>query len=516
VRFNSSDAIITPKNGLNVKLLLLLLQSVWLFASTLHLSTSSNPARLNPLIATDSASSSIAGFLFNALVKYDESGQKIIGDLAESYRFLSPTEIEFKLRKGVQWHDGKPFSAYDVLFTYDLIKAPTTITPYASDFRVVKNLKVIDEHTLRVTYEKPYFKALEIWMMGIVPRHRLQRDKDIMSSSFNTSPVGTGPYILKKLEFSKQIVLEANPLYFEHRPKIDKIVFHIIGDPMTRFLMLKSGQIDVSSLEPMQYERQVDRPFHQKFATLELPSHSYTYLGLNLRLKKFQDPRVRQALSLAIDRQALIDVLFLGHGKVCTGPFLPGSKGFNDAIVAPKRDLKRAKSLLGAAGYSAQNPLTFEIATSNSNAIRPYAAEILQRQLLDVGVKVTIRVMEWQAFLNTVVAPRKFDSVLLGWSLSLTPDPYALWHSDSDVPGGFNLVGYHSRRTDSLIERMEEATEAEKIALLQRQIFAEIVRDNPYLFLVIPNDINVYSRTLKGVKPSINGIWEDYIKWEKK
>jgi peptide/nickel transport system substrate-binding protein len=198
------------------------------------------------------------------------------------------------------------------------------------------------------------------------------------------------------------------------------------------------------------------------------------------------------------------------------GTFSTGSKGFNDAIVAPKRDLKRAKSLLGAAGYSAQNPLTFEIATSNSNAIRPYAAEILQRQLLDVGVKVTIRVMEWQAFLNTVVAPRKFDSVLLGWSLSLTPDPYALWHSDSDVPGGFNLVGYQSRRTDSLIERMEETTEAEKIALLQRQIFAEIVRDNPYLFLVIPNDINVYSRTLKGVKPSINGIWEDYIKWEKK
>jgi len=94
-----------------LKLLLLLLQSVWLIASTLHLSASSNPARLNPLIATDSASSSIAGFLFNSLVKYDESGQKIIGDLAESYRFITPTEIEFKLRHGVKWHDGKPFSA---------------------------------------------------------------------------------------------------------------------------------------------------------------------------------------------------------------------------------------------------------------------------------------------------------------------------------------------------------------------------------------------------------------------
>jgi len=499
-----------------LKLVLLLLQSVWLIASTLHLSASSNPARLNPLIATDSASSSIAGFLFNSLVKYDESGQKIIGDLAESYRFITPTEIEFKLRHGVKWHDGKPFSASDVLFTYELIKSPDTITPYASDFRVIKSVRVLDPYTLRVKYEKPYFKALEIWMMGIVPRHILENDKDIMGSKFNTAPIGTGPYILKKLEFSKQIVIEANPNYFEHKPKIDKIIFHVISDPMTRFLMLKSGQIDIDGLEPMQYERQLDKTFHKEFATLELPSHSYTYLGFNLRLKKFKDPRVREALSLAIDREALIDVLFLRHGKVCTGPFLPGSKGFNDEVKAPKRNLARAKALLKAAGYSAKHPFEFEIATSNSNAIRPYAAEILQRQLLDVGVKVNLRVMEWQAFLNTVVTPRKFDSVLLGWSLSLTPDPYALWHSESDVPGGFNLVGYHSKRTDELIEQMENSTNPDKIAALQRQIFGQIVGENPYLFLVIPNEINVYSRSIRGIKPTINGIWEDYIDWEKK
>jgi len=499
-----------------LKFLVLLLQSVWLIASTLHLSASSNPARLNPLIATDSASSSIAGFLFNSLVKYDESGQKIIGDLAESYRFVTPTLIEFKLRRSVKWHDGKPFTAQDVLFTYNLIKSPTTITPYASDFRVIKKVSVVDDYTVRVTYEKPYFKALEIWMMGIVPHHILKNEKDIMGSSFNTAPVGTGPYILKKLEFSKQIVLEANPNYFEHRPKIQKIIFHVIADPMTRFLMLKSGQIDVDSLEPMQFERQLDKAFHQRFTTLELPSHSYTYLGFNLRLKKFQDPKVREALSLAINREALIDVLFLKHGKVCTGPFLPGSKGFNNHVKAPEHNLEKAKRLLKAAGYDAMHPLEFEIATSNSNAIRPYAAEILQRQLLDIGVKVTLRVMEWQAFLNTVVAPRKFDAVLLGWSLSLSPDPYALWHSESDVPGGFNLVGYRSDITDKLIEKMENSTDAETITSLQRQIFAQITGDNPYLFLVIPNQINVYNRSIKGVKPTLNGIWEDYIDWEKK
>ncbi len=337
-----------------------------------------------------------------------------------------------------------------------------------------------------------------------------------MGSRFNTAPVGTGPYVLKKLEFSKQIVLEANPRYFERRPKIDRIVFHVIADPMTRFLMLKSNRIDISSLEPMQYERQLEETFHERFKTLELPSRSYTYLGFNLRLQKFQDPRVREALSWAVDRQALIDLLFLGHGAVCTGPFLPGSRGFNDTLKAPKRDLARARKLLKEAGYDEKHPLTFEIATSNSNMIRPYAAEILQRQLADAGVRVSLRVMEWQAFLNTVVSPRKFDAVLLGWALSLTPDPYALWHSQSDVPGGFNLVGYRSAAVDGLIETMEGSTDPDTTALLQREIFARIVSDNPYLFLVIPSDIHVYRRDIRGIRPTINGIWEDYIDWEKK
>jgi peptide/nickel transport system substrate-binding protein len=344
----------------------------------------------------------------------------------------------------------------------------------------------------------------------------LENEKDIMGSSFNTNPIGTGPFILTKLEFSKQIELGTNPNYFEGKAKIDTIMFHVISDSMTRFLMLKNKEIDIDALEPMQYERQLNKDFHKQFNHLELPSHSYTYLGFNLRLKKFQDPRVREALSLAIDRQELVDILFLNHGRVCTGPFLPGSKGFNNAIKAPKQDLARARVLLAAAGYDSKHPLEFEIATSNSNAIRPYAAEIMQRQLLKVGVKVTLKVMEWQAFLNTVVMPKKFETVLLGWGLSLTPDPYAIWHSAGDVPGGFNMIGYHSKKTDRMIEKMENSTNPEVTARLQRDIFAQIVGDNPYLFLVIPNSINVYNRQINGIKPTINGIWEDYIKWEKK
>ena len=501
----------------------MVVRTLWLFlllglfahASTLHLATSGNPARVNPILATDSASSEIAGYVFNGLVKYDKDAKEIIGELAESYGFENNTTLLFHLRKNVTWHDGAPFTADDVVFTYELINSDKVVSPYTSTFRMVSSVEALDSYTVRVVYKEPYFKALETWMMGILPKHLLEKEKDVMGSSFNTHPVGTGPYRLSKLEFSKNIELDAFEGYYEHRPKIDKIVFHVIPDPMTRFLMLKSGQLDIGSLEAMQFERQVEPEFFERFRDIEEISHSYTYLGFNLRLEKFKDPRVRRALSLAIDRKALVDILFLGHGRVCTGPFLPGGPSFNAEVKAPTPDLEEAKRLLEAAGYGEANPLRFEIATSNSNAIRPYAAQIIQHQLSRIGVEVNLRVMEWQAFLNMVVFPRKFETVLLGWSLSLSPDPYLLWHSDNDKPGAFNFIGYRNAELDALIDRMQYTVERESLGQIQREIFARIVADDPYLFLYIPNGITVVDRRIKNVEPSINGIWHNFIEWEK-
>ena len=501
-----------------MRILILLFFSViipsWVWASTLHLAISANPSRINPIIATDSASGEIAGFIFNGLVKYDKDGRNIVGDLAESYTFENNTTLLFHLRRGVKWHDGAPFTSRDVVFTYEIINDPSVVSPYTSTFRMVKSVTAVDSHTVRVVYKQPYFKALETWMMGILPYHLLKDEKNMMSSAFNLHPVGTGPYRLKKLLFSQAIELEAFDDYFEHRPKIDTISFHVIPDPMTRFLMLTSGELDIGQLEAMQYERQVDKAFFGRFRTIEAISHSYTYLGFNLRLEKFKDPRVRRALSLAIDRQEMVDILFLGHGRVCTGPFLPGGPAFNADVKAPRPDLARARALLAAAGYDAAHPLAFEIATSNSSSVRPYAAQIIQHQLARIGVKVTLRIMEWQAFLNMVVFPRKFDTVLLGWSLSLTPDPYLLWHSDNDKPGAFNFVGYRNAEVDRLIERMQTTVDRKRLSAIWKAIFAKVAEDDPYLFLYIPNDITVASRKITHIEPAINGIWHNYIEWK--
>ena len=497
-----------------MRILLLWLFPLLLGASTLHLATSSNPARINPIIATDAASSEIAGFIFNGLVKYDKDGREIIGDLAASYRFEDNRTLVFRLRRDVQWQDGAPFTARDVIFTYDIINDASVVSPYTSLFRMVESVTAPDPYTVRVVYKQPDFQALSVWMMGMLPYHLLKDEKNMMSSPFNLNPVGTGPYRLKKLEFSKEIVLEAYEGYFEHRPKIDTITFHVIPDPMTRFLMLKSGQIDIGGLEAVQYERQLDDGFFNRFRTIEEIAHTYTYLGFNLRLAKFKDPRVRRAISLAINRQEMVDILFMGHGRVCTGPFLPGGPAFNADVAAPSQDLEEAEKLLKEAGYDAAHPLTFEIATSNTSSIRPYTAEIIQYQLAKIGVKVTLRVTEWQAFLNMVVFPRQFETVLLGWQLSLTPDPYLLWHSDNDKPGAFNFIGYHNAEVDRLIDRMQTTIDRKALSTIWQRLFALIVADDPYLFLYIPDDITVANKAIRPIEPALNGIWHNFIEWE--
>ena len=495
--------------------LLFLFISLNLFSSTLHLATSTNPARLNPILATDSSSSEIANFLFNGLVKYDKDNSKIIGDLAQDFYYENKTTIIFKLKKNVSWHDGEKFTAQDVVFTYNTIISPKISTPYSAEFRFVKSVEALDDYSVKVIYKKPYFKSLEAWSMGILPKHILKDEENLMSSKFNTNPIGTGAYKLFLLEHSKNIILKANEDYFEGRPKIDEISFHVIADPMTRFLMLKSGALDLGSVESMQYERQLNEEFFSKFNIHEKISQSYTYLGFNLRLKKFQNPKVRKALSLAIDREEIVKILFFKHGKVCTGPFLPGTKAFNSDIKAPTKNIKRAKKLLAEAGYTQDNPLEFEIVTSNSSAVRPHVTQILQHQLKKAGVIVTLRVMEWQAFLNMVVFPHKFDALVLGWGLSVTPDPYSIWHSDNDKQGGFNLVGYKNKNLDKMIEQSETMVDREKLGVVWRDMFKIITDDNPYLFLYIPNSITVVDKKIKNIEPSPSGIWHNYIKWEK-
>lgn len=495
-------------------ILIILLIANTIFASTLQLSMSSSPSRLNPIVASDSASSTITTWLFNGLLKYDKDGN-IITDLAKSYKFIDNKTLIFKLREDVKWHDGNSFSADDVIFTYEKILDPKVFTPLKSNFTEVENVKKIDNYTIEVKYKRAYFKALVIWMVDIVPKHILEKQKDIMTSSFNKKPIGTGAYKLREFKNGTDIELFANEDYHEGKPNIQNLHYRFLPDPNTSFLMLKQRQLDVGGLTPLQIDRQIDDEFKQNYKIVESPSFSYTYLGFNLRNEKFKNPKIREALSLGINREQMVDILFFGHGQICNGPFLPGGFAFNEKVPQIKQDIKKAKQLLKEAGFDKNNPFSFELVTNTGNDTRINAAQILQYQLSQIGVEVKIRVMEWQAFLNTVVHPRKFESVLLGWSLSLMPDAYPLWHSKSDKLGGFNLVGYHNNEVDTLIEKASATVDMKKLSAMYKKIFKLITNDNPYLFLYIPNSISVVNQDIKNVEPAFIGIMHNQKDWIK-
>lgn len=475
---------------------------------------SSSPSRLNPIISTDSASSDISQWLFNGLLKYDKNG-KVTTDLASSYEFEDNTKLLIKLKKDVLWHDGEKFTADDVIFTYEKIMDKNVFTPLKSNFKKVKSVKKLDDYTIEIEYKKPYFKALVTWMVSIIPEHILKDEKNIMTSSFNKKPIGTGPYILKEFKNSSDIILLANENYFEGRANIDKIKYKFIPDPNTSFLFLKQKKLDLGGLTPLQLNRQVKQEFKKEYKIIEQPSFGYSYLGFNLRTEKFKDIKIRQALSLGINRQELVDILYFGYGVVCNGPFLPGTFAYNENTQAIKPDLEKAKKLLREAGYDEKNPLEFEVITNTGNDIRINAAQILQYQLSKIGVKMKIRVMEWQAFINTVVNPRNFEAILLGWSLALMPDAYPLWHSDSDKKGGFNLVGYRNKEVDKLIEEGSTTINQEELGNIYKRIFTKISEDLPYLFLYIPNSITAVNASIKNIEPTFIGITHNQKDWIK-
>jgi len=486
----------------------------FLNASTLNLSISSYPSRLNPLLATDSASSEISDWVFSSLLKYDKNAN-IVGDLAQKFYFKDKTTLIFKLKKDIFWHDGVAFDAKDVVFTYKTAISPKIFSAYSDNFRMVKSVRAVDKYTVEVKYKKPYFKALEIWMMGIIPKHILENEKDLMTSDFNFHPIGTNSYQLSGFEIGKDIELNAYQNYKPHKPYINKVRYKYIQDPSTAFLMLKSNKLDIGSITPLQYERQIDEEFKKHYNIFFTPSYAYTYLGFNLKKRPFNDPRVRKAISLLIDRKQIVDILFFGHGKVCNGPFLEGAIGFNKSVKAPKVDIKKAKALLKKAGFDKNHPLTFTLTTNSNNQTRNYVAQIIQYQLKKAGVILKIKTMEWQAFLNKVVHAREFDAILLGWGLSLMPDPFSIWHSSNDKKGGFNFIGYKNKEVDKLIEQSQTIIDRKKLDIVLKKIFKLITDDNPYIFLYVPSSITAVSKKINPISPSIIGIMHNKNEWIK-
>ncbi|HUW23249.1 MAG TPA: ABC transporter substrate-binding protein, partial [bacterium] len=220
---------------------------------------------LNPILASDSASGDINGYVYNGLVKYDKN-LKLIGELAESWDISEDgLVITFHLHKNVNWHDGEPFTSEDVKFTYEKLVNPNTRTPYASDYLMIDRLEIVDPYTVKIIYKEPFSPGLESWGMGIIPQHIFEKG-DFNNHPANRHPIGTGPYRFVEWKTDERIVLEANEDYFEGRPYIGRIIYRIVPDQAVQFLELRKGTIDTMGLTPDQFQKEaVSKEFLDSF-----------------------------------------------------------------------------------------------------------------------------------------------------------------------------------------------------------------------------------------------------------
>jgi peptide/nickel transport system substrate-binding protein len=493
------------------------------YGDTIIMGTIGDASNLIPPLASDASSSTITGHVYNGLIRYDKN-MRFEGDLAESWDISDDgREITFHLRKGVRWHDGEPFTSADVLFTYKLMIDPETPTAYAERYKQVEEAMAPDAYTFKVRYAEPLAPALVSWAMGICPEHLL-KDEDISTSELARNPVGTGPFRFVKWDPGEQIVLERNEDYFEGAPYIKRIVYRIVPDTTTMFLELQSGGLDYMGLTPLQYARQTESPaFKRRFNKYRYPAFAYTYLGYNLRKPMFQDRRVRQAITYAIDKQEIVDGVLLGLGQPATGPYKPGSWPYNPEVQRYPYAPDKARALLDAAGWKDRDgdgvrdkdgqALAFTILTNQGNDQRIKAGEIIQRRLQEVGIEVKLRVIEWASFLKEFIYTGRFDATILGWTIPVDPDGYNIWHSSKTGPRELNFIGYSNPEVDRLLEQGRRVLGVDKRRPVYHRLQEILAEDVPYTFLYVPDSLPVVARRFHGIEEAPAGIMHNFNRW---
>ena len=232
---------------------------------------------------------------------------------------------------------------------------------------------------------------------------------------------------------------------------------------------------------------------------------------------------MRKAISYAIDKQEIIDIVLLGLGEVATGPYKPGTWQYNSDVVRYEYDPEKAKELLSEAGWEDTDgdgiidkdgvPFEFTIITNQGNELRAKSAEIIQARLKDVGIKVKIRIIEWAAFLSEFVEPRKFEAMILGWNILQDPDLYDVWHSSKTGPDELNHISFENAEVDRLLEEGRKVFDQQKRKKYYFRIQEILADEAPYVFLYVPEALPVVHARFHGIEPAPAGISYNFTEW---
>ncbi len=489
---------------------------------TLVMSSIGEPSNLITLLSTDSASHEIASFLFVSVLKYDKDFN-IVPDIAESFEVLDDGKhLKFKLREDVYWQDGNPLTADDVAFTYNLTLDPMTPTAYAGDFKAVKEFRQTGKYSFEVFYEEVYSRSLISWMTSILPKHIL-RDQDIVRTPFSRKPIGAGPFILEEWKSGTSITLVSNPKYFKGQPPLSKIIYRIIPDTSTIFLEARNKAVDYFTPTPQQYLKQTNtEEWVKNWNKYKYLSPGYTYLGFNLENELFKDKKVRQAMSYAIDRQAIINNVLLGLGEPTVGPYMPQTWVYNSLLQPYPYDIEKAKALFAEAGWKPNKdgilqkgniPFSFTVITNQGNDLRIKTATLVQAYFKQIGVEMKIRTIEWSAFINEFIHKGNFEATILGWNILQDPDSYNVWHSSSAVEGGLNFIRFKNAEVDIALEKGRSTLDDEKRAEYYHKFQEVLHEEQPYLFLYVPYALPMVQKRFQNIHPAPAGISYNIDQW---
>ena len=457
---------------------------------TLVIAQGADAKSLDPHASNDNPSSNIRVQIYDRLMDLDENGvpQPM---LAESWERPDDKTIIFHLRKGVKFHNGDEMKASDVKFSLERALASPEVSHILAG---INGVEVIDDYTVKVTTEKPMAAILNN-LSHITIAILSERATKEAGDKFGQNPVGSGPYKFVSWQSGDRVTLEAFPEYWQGEAPVKNVVYRNIVEETNRTIGLETGELDIIyDIQGLDKNKLRD---DERFVLIEGPQVSMTYLGFNMKKAPYDNPKVREAISYAIDQKPIIDTVFLGAGEAANSIIGPNVWGYYD-VEKYTQDIEKAKALLAEAGY----PDGFKAKIwVNDNPVRRDTAVILQDQLKQIGIDLAIETVEWGAFLDGT-ARGDHEMYLLGWG-TVTRDPdYGMYEliSTSTMGAAGNRSFYSNPTVDKLLEEGKTELDPEKRKAIYKEIQEIIRKDIPMYMIIYPLQNVVTQKNIKNFK----------------